>query len=87
MAKKDDPIDPALKRWVTAHMPEQAEPAPEKTTISYTIYVSASEAEKIAQIQKKFGTNRQETMRQLLQAGLKQFGILTGWWKEEKADG
>ena len=80
MAKKDDEVDPALKRWVTAHMPEKAEDAPEKADTSYTIYVSKSEAEKIAQIQKKFGTTRQETMRQLMQAGLKQFGKLTGWW-------
>jgi hypothetical protein len=84
MAKaKDDDVDPALKRWVTAQMPEKETAPPEKADTSYTIYVSKSEAEKIAKIQKQFGTTRQETMRQLLQAGLKQFGRLTGWWKDE----
>jgi hypothetical protein len=82
MAKKEDDIDPALKRWVTAHMPEKEGPPPEKADTSYTIYVSKSEAEKIAKIQRQFGTTRQEVMRQLLQAGLKQLGKLTGWWTD-----
>lgn len=82
MAKKDE-VDPALKRWVTAHMPEKAGPPPEKADTSYTIYVSKSEAERIAKCQREFGTTRQEVLRRLVQAGLKQLGIATGWWTDE----
>jgi 2-iminoacetate synthase ThiH len=82
MAKKEE-VDPALKRWVTAHMPEKGEPAPEKADTSYTIYVSKSEAERIAKCQREFGTTRQEVLRRLVQAGLKQLGVATGWWTDE----
>ncbi len=84
MAKKPDEVDPALKRWVTAHMPDKAEgrSPPEKADQSYTIYVSKSEAERIAKCQREFGTTRQEVLRRLVQAGLKQLGIATGWWTD-----
>lgn len=79
MAKEE--VDPRLKRWITAHLPKEKEPPPEKADQSFTIYVSKSEADRIEEIRSKFGTTRQDVLRQLVQAGLGQFARETGWWK------
>lgn len=82
MAKDKPPISPTMKRFVAAHVQETPTEVPEKADQSYTIYVSKSEADKIAEIQRKAGNlTRQAVLRMLVQAGLEQFNEATGWWK------
>ena len=89
MAKDRDPkipISPTMARFVAAHVqPDAPTEPPEKADQSYTIYVSKSEADKIAEIQRKAGNQtRQAVLRMLVQAGLDQFNEATGWWKGAK---
>lgn len=79
--KPSDGVDPALAKFVEAHIAPKPVPA-EKADVSYTIYVSKTEAERIAKIQLHSNLTRQAVLRQLVQSGLVQFGQLTGWWKE-----
>ena len=85
MAKPDPKpiISPTMRRFVAANIQPDAtaEPA-EKADQSYTIYVSKSEADHIAEIQRRAGNQtRQAVLRMLVQSGLEQFGEATGWWK------
>lgn len=81
--KEKPPVSPTVAQFVAAHVRPDAVEVPEKADQSYTVYVSKSEAEKIAEIQKRTGQmTRQAVLRMLIQGGLEQFAEATGWWKE-----
>lgn len=83
---KEKPTSGTMRRFVAAHVqPEAPTEPPEKAEVSYTVYVSQSEADKIAEIQRRTGQQtRQAILRLLIQSGLEQFAEATGWWKEGK---
>lgn len=88
MAKDPKPVvSETMRRFVAANVQPDAPSAspPEKADVSYTIYVSKSEAERIAEIQRRAGNQtRQAVLRMLVQSGLEQFAEATGWWKGSK---
>lgn len=58
-----------LKAFVNKHKAV----SDDKHTVSWTVYVSPSEAAEITEIQKELGCSRQSILRKLIQSGLVQY--------------
>ena len=77
MARKPD----SMAAFVAAHLPKEEGAVAEKADKSLTVYLSASELERIETIKTRLSLSRQAVLRQMIVSGLEQFNKEAGWWK------